>query len=150
MRYPARLRNGEPSAFWVGGVQLSVAEPFAISLTLMLKAGKDTVVRPSLTRITIFEYDPTCALVGVPARRPVEVLKLAHDGGLEMLKVSRSPLGSLAVGVKAYALPTRTDVAGDPEMVGAPFEDGSDVGGGVVVMVKAGNRAVVLPSVTLI
>jgi hypothetical protein len=48
----------------------------------------------------MFEYVPTCAAVGVPARRPLEVLKVAHDGVLVMLKVSLSPSASLAVGVK--------------------------------------------------
>jgi hypothetical protein len=117
----------------------------------MLNAGSETVVRPSLTRITMFEYVPTCEAVGVPLKRPFDVLKVAQDGRFEMLNVSRSPLGSLAVGVNEYALPTRTDVAGDPEIVGALVEGGGGVVVGVpAVIVNAGSRAVVLPSVTLI
>ena len=38
--------------------------------------------------------------VGVPFRRPVEVLKLAHDGRLEIAKRSVLSFGSLADGVK--------------------------------------------------
>jgi hypothetical protein len=93
------LRSVDPSALRVGGVQLKVAEPFATSLTVMLNAGNDTVVRPSDTRMTMFEYVPTCALVGVPLKRPVDVLKVAHEGRLEMLNVNLSPFGSRAVGV---------------------------------------------------
>jgi len=66
-----------------------------------VKAGKDMVERPSLTRITIFEYVPTCALVGVPDNRPVDVSNVAQLGRLEMLNVNRSSLGSVAVGVNA-------------------------------------------------
>src|SRR5512138_2501278 len=101
MRYPARLLSDEPSALRVGAVQLSVALPLATSLTAMEKARKDVVERPSLTRITMLEYVPACALVGVPDNRPVEVLNVAHEGRLEMLNVSRSPFGSLALGVNA-------------------------------------------------
>ena len=40
------------------------------------------------------------AVAGVPLRRPVEVLKLAHDGRLEITKRSVSLFGSLALGWK--------------------------------------------------
>jgi hypothetical protein len=42
---------------------------------------------------------PICELEGVPERRPVEVLNVAHVGLFEMLNVSLSPFASLAVGV---------------------------------------------------
>ena len=100
MRYPARLVSVEPSLLRVGAVQVNVAEPFETSLTVIAKAGNDVVTLPSLTRITMFEYDPTCALVGVPDRRPVEVLNVAQVGRLEMLNVNESPFASLALGVK--------------------------------------------------
>ena len=49
----------------------------------------------------MFENVPMFADVGVPLRRPVEVLKLAHDGRLEIAKRSVSSLfGSLALGWK--------------------------------------------------
>jgi hypothetical protein len=37
---------------------------------------------------------------GVPERRPVDVLNVAHEGLLVMLKVSGSPFASFAVGWK--------------------------------------------------
>ena len=80
MRYPERLLSDEPSVFRVGGVQLSVAEPFAVSLTAMENAGNVADALPSLTLIVTFAYEPTCALVGVPDRRPVDVLNVAQEG----------------------------------------------------------------------
>ena len=68
--------------------------------------------------MTMFEYVPMFAVVGVPLRRPVEVLKLAHDGRLEIAKRSVSPFGSLALGWKLYAWLTVTALAGTPEIVG--------------------------------
>jgi hypothetical protein len=58
----------------------------------------------------------------VPERRPVEVLNAAQVGLFEILNVSLSPLASLALGVNEYAVPTRAEVAGDPEIVGALFD----------------------------
>ena len=91
------------------------------ALTAIANAGSDVVALPSLTRIVMFANVPTFELVGVPDKRPVEVLKAAHDGLLEMLNVSLSPFASLAVGVKAYAVPTLAEVLGVPEIVGARF-----------------------------
>jgi len=45
---------------------------------------------------------PVFALVGVPLKFPVEVLKLAQAGAPEILNSSGSPSGSEAVGVKLY------------------------------------------------
>jgi hypothetical protein len=67
----------------------------------------------------MFEVVPTFELEGVPLNAPVVVLKLAHDGLLEMEKLSVSPLASLAVGLKLYACPTDADVAGVPLIFGA-------------------------------
>lgn len=141
------MLNVEPSLLRVGAVHVSVAEPFDTSLTAMLKAGSDAEVLPSLTRITIFEYEPACALLGVPESRPVEVLNVAHDGLFEMLNVSASPFASLAVGVKLYALPTPTDVVGVPEMRGAEL---LLLEPAVTVIEKADKAALVLPSLTRI
>ncbi len=55
---------------------------------------------PSLTAMTMFEYVPTCAAVGVPDNWPVLVLKVAQVGLFVMLKVSGSPFASDAVGRK--------------------------------------------------
>lgn len=128
----------------MGAVQVSVAEPFATSLTVMENEDNEVVALPSLTRITMFEYVPTCALVGVPDKRPVDVLKLAHAGLLEILNVNESPFASFAVGVKAYALPTPTDVEGVPEMVGAVLLVEPEV----TPIANAGSEVVALPSLT--
>lgn len=124
IRYPAKLLSVEPSVLRVGAVQLSVAEPLPLPLALteIENAASEVVTLPSLTRITMFEYVPTCASVGVPLNRPVEVLKDAHAGLFEMLNVSESPFESLAVGVNEYADPTPTEVDGVPEIVGAALE----------------------------
>ena len=62
-----------------------------------------------------------------------------------MEKVSALPSGSLALGVKLYAEPELTDVAGLPLIVG-----GASVTGADTVMVNAGNEVVRVPSLTLI
>jgi hypothetical protein len=70
------------------------------ALTAIENAAKDVVALPSLTRIVMFENVPTFELVGVPDKRPVEVLNAAHAGLFEILNVSLSPFASLALGVK--------------------------------------------------
>ena len=86
---------------------------------MILKAGRLTVLLPSLTRMTILLCTP--AWVGVPLRRPVPVLKLAHDGLLLMLKLRLSPSASDAHGRKLYQLPAVAVLAGVPPMVGGMF-----------------------------
>lgn len=66
----------------------------------MENPGNAAEVIPSLTLITMFEYMPTLAAAGVPESIPVLLLKVSHDGRLEMLNVSLSPSGSEAAGVK--------------------------------------------------
>jgi hypothetical protein len=68
--------------------------------TLIEKAGKLTVLLPSLVLMTMLEYVPTCELAGVPLSTPVLLLKVAHDGLFEIEKISGSPFESLAVGWK--------------------------------------------------
>ena len=58
-----------PSLFCVGGVQVTVAEPFEIWLTVIVNAASDALFAPSL-EMTMFEYVPTLAAVGVPVSRP--------------------------------------------------------------------------------
>ena len=82
------------------GVPLIVGGWFAMSRTWIENAGSATLTWPSFTEMTMFEYVPMFADVGVPLRRPVEVLKLAHDGRLEITKRSVSLFGSLALGWK--------------------------------------------------
>ena len=62
-----------------------------------------------------------------------------------MEKVRASPSGSLALGVKLYADPAMTVVAGSPPMVG-----GASVGAADTVTVNAGSEVVRVPLLTLI
>jgi hypothetical protein len=64
--------------------------------TVIVKAGSDFDLRPSLTEMRMFENVP--AAVGVPLSRPVLLLKLAQAGRLLTAKVSVRPSGSLAEG----------------------------------------------------
>ena len=89
-----------PAVTEVAGAPLIVGARLAVRDTVIENAGSETVVAPSLTLIAMFEYVPTFAAVGVPLRRPVDVLKVAHAGRLTMLKRSGSPFASLAVGWK--------------------------------------------------
>src|SRR5262245_39703870 len=142
MRYPARFVSAAPSVVSIAGVQESVTAPFADCVTAIEKAGRDDVALPSLTRMTMFEYAPTCAAVGVPDNCPVLVLNVAHAGRFVIENVSGSPFASEAVGRKAYATPALTEVAGTPLMTGAALDDAS------TAIVKAGRDAVALPSLT--
>jgi hypothetical protein len=73
--------------------------------------------------------------VGVPESRPVVVLNDAHVGRFTMLKVSALPFASAAEGVNEYALPTATDVAGEPDIVGGVLVVPADI-----LIVKGGNQ----------
>ena len=66
----------------------------------MEKAASEALCMPSLTEMTMLEYVPTFPVAGVPLNWPVLVLKVAHEGGLEIENVSVPPLGSVVVGVK--------------------------------------------------
>jgi hypothetical protein len=147
MRYPARFVSADPSVFRVGAVQVSVAEPVVVaSPTVIANGANDALACPSDTLMTIFEYWPTCELVGVPDSRPVEVLNVAQDGRFWMLNVSAFPFGSLAVGVKLYAVPVRAVAGGVPLMTGGELPELDDL----TVMVTAGSEALVVPSLTRI
>jgi hypothetical protein len=67
----------------------------------------------------MFEYVPTLAAAGVPDNLPLLVLKVAHAGLLLIDQVSARPSGSEPDGVNEYALPATTELAGEPETVGA-------------------------------
>jgi hypothetical protein len=68
------------------------------ALTAILKGGSEAEPTPSLTVSTMFEYVPVCVLLGVPERRPVAMLKLAHTGLFCTEKDNVAPLELLAVG----------------------------------------------------
>jgi hypothetical protein len=62
---------------------------------------------------------PAWVLLGVPDKRPVELLKVAQMGLLATENVSAFPSGSEALGWNAYGWPAVTDVGGVPLMTGA-------------------------------
>jgi hypothetical protein len=76
----------------VGG--LLATEP--AGATVIVKAGSDFALLPSLTEMRMFENVPVA--VGVPLSRPVLLLKLAQAGRLLTENVSVRPSGSVAEG----------------------------------------------------
>ena len=90
--------------------------------TVIEKAGRLALLLPSLTEITMLLNVPTLLEDGVPVRRPFAVLKLAQLGRFLIENPSEFPSRSLAVGLKEYAEPAFTLVAGVPVIVGARFE----------------------------
>lgn len=92
----------------------------AAAVTVIVNAGKLTAAAlPSVTLIEIPEKVPACPAAGVPDSPPVAVENVAHAGLLLMLNERESESASDAVGVKLYALPAATEVAGVPEIAGA-------------------------------
>ena len=79
----------------VGGVLVG-----ATLVTVIEKAGKDTLSIPSLTVIVMPLVVPTSVLPGVPLMAPFALSKLAHEGRLVAVKLRVSPSASLAVGIK--------------------------------------------------
>jgi hypothetical protein len=116
----------------------------------MANGGSDVVAAPSLTLITMFENVPTFASVGVPASRPVLVLKLAHDGRFEIENRSLSPSASDAVGWKLYACPAMTLGAGEPEIVGGVLAGGGGALRGLTTIRNGPIERESRPSVTVI
>jgi hypothetical protein len=113
-------------------------------VTVIVNAGSEVLLDPSLALITMPGSVPTFAADGVPASWPVAESKAAQAGLAAIAKVSFAPPASLALGRNMYALETTAWVAGVPEMLG---------GGGaavVTVILNAGREAVCVPSLTLI
>jgi len=81
----------------VGGL-LTTGTAELAGATVIVKADSDFVRLPSLTEMRMFENVP--AMVGVPLRRPVLVLKPAQAGRLLTANVSVWPSGSVAEGWK--------------------------------------------------
>jgi hypothetical protein len=69
-------------------------------VTVIANAGSETVDVPSLTVMRMLENVPSCEAVGVPERRPVVVLNVAHVGRFCTPKVSVLPSASEALGMK--------------------------------------------------
>ena len=61
-----------PAVTEVGGAPLIVGARLAEPVTVIENGGSATLVLPSLTRISMFEYVPTFAAVGVPVSCPVD------------------------------------------------------------------------------
>lgn len=80
--------------------------------TVIEKAGSVARALPSVTEIVMSLNVPV--LVGVPYKRPVFGLNVAHEGRAWISNRSESPSSSLAVGVKSYTCCSRADVAGCP------------------------------------
>ena len=95
---PDRSVSALPSRLRVGADQLRVTLPDATCATVIENDGRSVVATPSDTAMTMPEYVPTPAAVGVPESRPVVVEKLAQLGLLCMLNASVLPSGSDAVG----------------------------------------------------
>ena len=81
----------------------------------------------------------------MPEISPVAVLNAVQLGAFLTLKVSVLWLGSVVVGVNAYAAPTLTAVCGLPEIVGGELATGL-----VTVMLKGDIEADDAPSDTVI
>jgi hypothetical protein len=137
---------GCPTLAEVTGVPLITGARFGGStvpedLTAIEKAGRDTVVVPSDTAMTMLEWVPTCVDVGVPRNLPVDVLNVAHAGLLVMRNVRAWPSGSDAVGVNEKVWPTTTEADGVPPITGGLFA-------AEAVIEKAGNEREIRPSLT--
>jgi hypothetical protein len=138
---------GWPAVTVVIGEPLMTGGRFAgTPCTVIANAGSEALDRPSLTLITMFWYEPTCALVGVPLKRPVALLNVVHAGALVTLNVRVSPFESDAVGWNAYAEPTVALAAGEPLITGGLFVEPVPE----TLIENAGSDAVLPPSVTLI
>jgi hypothetical protein len=107
-----------PAMTVASGVPAIVGALLAAATTWTEKAGSDTIVSAPATLIRILAKVPTFALVGVPTRAPVLVLKVAHPGRLTIEKVKLSPRGALTTGRKLKAWPAVMLPGGVPAIVG--------------------------------
>lgn len=69
-------------------------------VTLIANAGRLADLPPSDALMTMLDVVPTCEFAGVPLKRPVVLLKLAHEGLFVIENTSGSPFESFAVGWK--------------------------------------------------
>lgn len=89
-----------PTVALVEGVPEMTGARFVVvaALTVIENAAKLADRLPSDAVMTMPEVVPTCELLGVPLKRPVVLLKLAHVGLFVMENASVSPFESRAVG----------------------------------------------------
>jgi len=64
----------------VAGLPLMTGMSGALGVTTIAKVLSAALVVPSLTRMVMSEYVPTCAGLGVPDSSPVAVLNVAQIG----------------------------------------------------------------------
>ena len=72
-------------------------------MTVIENAASAALALPSLTLMTMFEYVPTLALVGVPDSWPVARAEGRPRGPVLDVKPSVLPSASAAIGWKLYA-----------------------------------------------
>src|SRR6185503_14799611 len=89
-----------PTSTERGGLPEMVGARFAGAFTWMVNEGSEAVAVPSLTVIVMRAEVPTLAVVGVPDRRPVVVLKVAQPGCPWIEYRNVLPSGSLPTGRK--------------------------------------------------
>ena len=82
-----------------GLVQDTRADPLAALATVILNAGRLALVLPSVTTIPMLENVAMLLVDGVPDKLPLEVLKDAQLGLLEIVNVSFAPEVAVTVGV---------------------------------------------------
>ncbi len=83
----------------VGGGSDVELVALVLASTCIANAGRVALFQPSLTAITMFEYVPALPAEGVPESCPLLLLKVAHDGLLEIAKTKVRPDVSVAEGV---------------------------------------------------
>ena len=76
--------------FVVGGSHDNEAAPICSSITVIENGASLALALPSLTVMTMFEYVPALALVGVPESCPVAELKEIHAGRFAIENVTVS------------------------------------------------------------
>jgi hypothetical protein len=108
------------------------------TVTVIVNGASEALAVPSLTEIVMLGKLPAFAVDGVPLSWPFVVLNVAQLGLFVIEKLSVPPRGLDAVGVKLYACPDRTEVAGAPEIVG----------GASTVIVNGASEALPVPSLT--
>jgi hypothetical protein len=90
----------------------------AVELIWIWNGLSSAIAVPSLTAMAMAAVMPISEVPGVPVKRPVVALNVAHDGSFVILNVSGAPLVSEALGWNEYAVPTIAVVDGEPAMVG--------------------------------
>ena len=91
------------------------------SLVLATAIENESVTEPPLPSLAVMTTlcEPTSSLSGVPARAPLDAVKVSQLGTVVPVRVIVSPSSSAVVTVYEYALSSFTLVTAVLEMVGA-------------------------------